>query len=197
MRAVQTIIVIWSAVMLGERIREIRKIRKMTLNDLATLAGVTASYISQLERNIIDPSISSLRKISAVLEVPIYTFLDEEDRQPVLIKAEKRRKLELPNSSIIYEFLTPTTFGSSMSPKMEIIYFQLHAESWSSEESLYHKAEECIFVIKGVMKVHLGDDSYDLNEGDSIYIRENVPHRMYNPGNKKTIGISCITPAIY
>lgn len=183
--------------MLGERIREIRKIRKMTLNDLATLAGVTASYISQLERNIIDPSISSLRKISAVLEVPIYTFLDEEDRQPVLIKAEKRRKLELPNSSIIYEFLTPTTFGSSMSPKMEIIYFQLHAESWSSEESLYHKAEECIFVMKGVMKVHLGDDSYDLNEGDSIYIRENVPHRMYNPGNKKTIGISCITPAIY
>ncbi|EET84441.1 transcriptional regulator, XRE family [Clostridium carboxidivorans P7] len=66
--------------MLGPKIREIRQEKGLTLNELADKTGLTASYLSQIERNIIDPSLSSLRKISLSLEVPIYTFLTDEKK---------------------------------------------------------------------------------------------------------------------
>ncbi len=66
---------------LGAKIREVRQKAKLTLNDLASKTGLTASYISQVERGLIDPSISSLRRISAVLEVPLYVFLTDEMEQ--------------------------------------------------------------------------------------------------------------------
>lgn len=169
----------------------------MTLNELADKTGVTASYLSQLERNIIDPSLSSLRKISSALGAPIYTFLDDEGKQTVVIRADKRLKLELPNSSMIYEFLTPTVSNKMISPKMEIIYFQMDPKSWSSEEPLIHAADECVFVLDGVIEVLLGEEKYVLNKGDSIYINENTPHRFYNPGEQKAFGTSTICPAIY
>lgn len=183
--------------MLGPRIREIRQQKGMTLNELSQKTQLTASYLSQLERDIIEPSLSSLRKISIALEVPIYTFLAEETKEHVLISADQRRKLDLPNSSIIYEFITPMALDKAANPKMEIIYFQLEPKSWSTDECLVHAADECIFVIKGEIDVFLGENKYSLKEGDSIYISENIPHRLYNPGNQKAIGISNICPPIY
>lgn len=183
--------------MLGTKIREIRKQKGMTVNELAEKTQFTASYISQLERNIVDPSISSLRKISIILEVPIYTFLEENDRQHIIITRDKRQKLELPNSSIVYEFLTPMAANKEINAKMEIIYFELEPKSWTSDEYLTHEADECIFVTRGQIEVYLGEENYHLMEGDSIYIVENTPHKMYNPTDEKVTGFSNICPPIY
>lgn len=183
--------------MLGAKIREIRQNKGLTLSELSYKTELTASYISQVERDIIEPSLSSLRKISNALQVPIYTFLSGTKKDHVLIKAEERKKLALPNSSITYEFLTPMAADKVTNPKMEIIYFQLEPNSWSSEEYLIHSADECIFVIKGTIETFLGEKKYTLKEGDSIYIHENIPHRIYNPGKDKVIGISNISPPIY
>lgn len=169
----------------------------MTLNELADKTGVTASYLSQLERNILDPSLSSLRKISSALNVPIYTFLEEEAKHHVFILAGERQKLDLPNSSITYEFVTPMISNKAVNPKMEIIYFNLNPKSYTSEEYLIHAADECIFVIRGKLQVFLDKDKYFLKEGDSIYIKENTPHKFYNPSDENTIGISNICPPIY
>ena len=87
--------------------------------------------------------------------------------------------------------------NTELDPKMVMIYFQLNPESWSSEESIVHNADECIFALKGSVEVYLGDEKHCLSEGDSIYIKENVPYKLYNPGSEKIIGISTITPAIY
>lgn len=184
--------------MLGPKIREIRQEKGLTLNQLAQKTRLTASYLSQLERNIIEPSLSSLRKISVALGVPIYTFLASEGKDHVLIPSNKRKKLELPNSSITYEFLTPMASDKEAPPKMEIIYFQLDPDSWSSDECMVHRADECIYVIEGTIEVYLGEDKYVLTRGDSIYIRENIPHRFYNPSTSiKAAGISTICPPIY
>ncbi|MBV7273797.1 helix-turn-helix domain-containing protein [Clostridium thailandense] len=183
--------------MLGPKIREIRQQEGLTLNELADKTGLTASYLSQIERNIIDPSLSSLRKISVELKVPIYTFLTDEKKQNVLIQANKRKKLELPNSSIVYEFVTPMASDKEVNSKMEIIYFQLEPFSWSSDEFMVHPADECIFIIEGTAEIYLAEEKYILNKGDSIYIQENIPHRFYNPTSEKIIGVSSICPPIY
>ena len=59
------------------KIREFRKSQKMTIKALAELSGMSISYISQIERGEIDPSLSSLRKIAAGLQVPMYMLLDD------------------------------------------------------------------------------------------------------------------------
>lgn len=183
--------------MVGPKIREIRQSKGLTLNQLAKKTGFTAGYMSQLERGIIDPSLSALRKIADALKVPVYGFLEEPDKQSVVTLASKRQKLELPDTNIIYEFLTPMGSNSSIKPKMIMIYYHIDPQSWINEENLTHSADECIFVLKGSIEVYLGDEIHLLNEGDSIYIKENVPHRIYNPSKIKSIGISTISPAIY
>jgi transcriptional regulator with XRE-family HTH domain len=183
----------------GSKIREIRQSRNLTLNEMAERTQLTASFLSQIERNIIDPSISSLRKIAMALEVPIYTFLTSEEKQHVLIKANERRKLALPNSEIQYEFISPMAVevDSIGKSKMEVIYFKLDPKGWSSEDFIIHAADECIFVISGTIEVYLDKEKYLLEEGDSIYITENVPHRLFNPGECEAVGISNISPPIY
>ncbi len=183
--------------MIGTKIRELRTEKSMTLSELAKMTNFTASYISQLERNIIQPSLSSLRKISAALGVPIYSFLTFEENQHVITRANNRKRLELPNSTLVYEFVSPMAGDKSTMPKMEIIYFELDPLSWTSDDLLMHSADESVFLIKGSVQVYLDDQIYELNEGDNIYIRENVPHRFYNPNDEPTTGISVITPAIY
>lgn len=59
------------------KIREFRKNQKMTIKELAELSGMSISYISQIERGEIDPSLSSLRKIAAGLQVPMHMLLDD------------------------------------------------------------------------------------------------------------------------
>jgi len=184
-------------VLYGTKIRSIRQEKGLTLNELADKTDLTASYLSQIERNLIDPSLSSLRKISLALEVPLYSFLTDKKKQNVLIKADKRKKLELPNSSIVYEFITPMAADKEVNLKMEIIYFQLEPYSWSSDEFMVHAADECIFIVDGTIEINLSEEKYKLNKGDSIYIQENTPHKFYNPTSKKVIGISNICPPIY
>ncbi|MBK5251673.1 MAG: helix-turn-helix transcriptional regulator [Peptostreptococcaceae bacterium] len=183
--------------MIGAKIRKLRQEKGMTLSELAKQVNFTASYISQIERSIIDPSLSSLRKIALALDTPIYSFLSEENADHFLIKAEKRKKLALPNSTMIYEFVTPMASNKTIRPKMEIIYIHMDAESWSNEDYLSHKVDECIFVLHGSFHVYLGEEKYVLEEGDSIYIQENVSHRIYNPLKTVTTAISCFSPSLY
>lgn len=183
--------------LLGKRIREIRQKKGMTLNQLASQIDATASYISQVERNIIEPSLASLRRIAVVLEVPLFTFLHEDAIDPVVVRKSERKKLTLPESSITYEFVTPMVADKKVMPKMEIIYFTLAPKSWTSDENINHEADECIFVIEGELEIYLEDKKYCLLAGDSIYIKEHTSHRFYNPTNEIVTGLSNITPAIY
>ncbi|MCQ1531500.1 helix-turn-helix domain-containing protein [Lutispora saccharofermentans] len=183
--------------MLGRNIREERKNKGLTLNDVARITGFTPSYLSQIERNIIDPSLSSLRKIAQALEVPIYIFLAEDDGQHILVKANERKKLKLPNSSIVYEMLSPMSNESKDDMNMVSMYFEMEPKCWLSTEYLVHKADEFIYIIQGSADIYLMQNKYTLNEGDSLYIKQNIPHNIYNDGKDVVKGISTVSPAIF
>lgn len=183
--------------MIGQKIRQLRQSKGMTLNELASKTQTTAGYISQLERNLIDPSLSTLRKIAAVLETPLFTLLDNSDSPSTVVYANKRQKMTFPDSPIIHELLTPTSMGTETAPKMLMLVSQIAPGTWSNEERISHNAEEWIFVSKGTLEILAGDKTYILEEGDSIYLKENIPHNIYNPGPKKAVTISAMTPSIF
>ncbi|MGH0052132.1 MAG: helix-turn-helix domain-containing protein [Sphaerochaetaceae bacterium] len=182
--------------MIGSRIRELRKDRKINLVDMAEKVDLSPSYLSQIERGLINPSLASLRKVARELNVPIYEFLKDEDEKGILIKKDKRIKLELPDTDIVYEFLTPTKLRNGV-PNLEIIYMKLKPHSWSSEEKSFHHADECIFVLEGEVKVFLGNIEYHLMEGDSLYIMADSVHQLYNPTDRIVVVLSSISPPIF
>lgn len=123
--------------MLGQRIRAKRKERGKSLSQLSALTGLTASFLSQVERDVTEPSITSLRKIAKALDVPIFYFLlDTEEYSPV-VRAENRKVLRFPHSHLMFELLTP-----DLNRQMEMMMATLEPNTSTCEEPLGHPGEE-------------------------------------------------------
>lgn len=175
--------------MLGERIRSKRTEKALSLKELAERIGLTASFLSQIERDLAEPSISSLRRIASALEVPIFYFLmDDTDSSPV-VRRDERKTLKLPESHLIYELLTP-----DVSRAMELFIARIEPGTDEGEYESTHPGEECILVLEGQLEIRVGETVYQLEQGDSIYYFANIPHSVANRGSRELVLLSAITP---
>lgn len=175
--------------MLGERIRKNRLEKAMNLKELAEKTDLTASFLSQVERGLAEPSITSLRKIAEALEVPIFYFLlDNEVKSPV-VRKDERKILKFPESHLVFELLSP-----DLNRQMEVMLTKLEVGGSSCDKPLSHPGEEFIFILQGKMEMTIGEETYILEEGDSIYYFAIIPHKSTSIGDKELIYISAITP---
>jgi len=183
--------------LIGDKVRENRKSRNITLEQLADASGLTAGYISQMERNLTEPSISSLRKIAQVLQVPVYAFLEDDLTHTYVVRKDKRKSLRFKESGIEYEYLTPFGGNEGQSPMLEIVEFTLEPGKWTNDVHLSHSmAEECVFVMDGEITVDCVEETHILKKGDSIYIRSNTPHNIYNHSDRTATAMFCATPPV-
>lgn len=175
--------------MLGEKIRKKRSEKNLSLKELAEKIGLTASFLSQVERELAEPSITSLRKIAEALDVPIFYFLlDNNDPSPV-VRKNNRKILRFPATQLTYELLSP-----DLNRQMEVLIARLEPGAAGGEEDSTHPGEECILVLEGKMKLTVGEDTYYLEEGDSIYYFASIPHSLKNNGDTQLVFLSVITP---
>jgi transcriptional regulator with XRE-family HTH domain len=165
---------------LGVRMRSRRKALGLSLRSLAARTGVSASFLSQVERGIVSPSIQTLVAVSRALEVPIYHFLLESP-DPV-VRHDQRRGLIMPNTSVDYELLCPDVHRS-----MEVSLGRLEVNAVSSQEPLAHATEEFMLVLEGVMDIEIGPRRYVLEPGDAIYHHGVTPHRFVSVGDQDLI----------
>ncbi|MDH4207325.1 MAG: XRE family transcriptional regulator [Anaerolineae bacterium] len=171
---------------LGERLRARRKGMGLSLKALADRVGVSASFLSQVERARPNPSFATLIMLSRALEVPAYYFLLESP-DPV-VRHDRRRKLTVPGSSLVYELLCPDLQGS-----MEVSLGRLGGGGVSSEQPLAHAAEEFILVLEGCLEIELGPRRYRLEPGDSIYHHGVAPHRYMAFGQEDVVFLSAVS----
>jgi len=174
---------------LGDRLRARRKGMGSTLKALADRFGVSASFLSQIDRARASPSFAALIAISRALEVPVYYLLPESP-DPVF-RHDRRRKLTVPGSSMVYELLCLGLQGS-----MEVSLGRMSVGSTSSEQPLARATEEFILVPEGCMDVELGTGLYRLEPGDSIYHHGVVPHRYRAVGDEDVVFLSAVSPPI-
>lgn len=174
----------------GATIRRVRKAQRMNLVNLAEKTGLSLSFISQVERGLTNPSINSLRKIALALGIPLSSFFEESSSTdgPVMRKSQ-RRILINTDSRLTYQLLS-----SNLSHRIELLLTRLEVGAASSESPMAHKGDEAALIVQGICKLDLGNETYELTEGDSIYIKENTPHRSTNTGNMPLIIISAISP---
>lgn len=174
----------------GLLIRRMRKSQDLTLADLAERTGVSLSFLSQVERGIINPSIISLRKIALALGTTLSSFFDEsESTSGPVVRKEERKVLINTDSRLIYQLLS-----SNRNHRIEFLLSRLEIGASSAESPMAHKGDEAGLVLQGECRFELGNDTYYLKEGDSIYITENTPHRFTNIGTAVLIIVSAISP---
>lgn len=175
---------------IGIEIRNLRKQKGISISELAQKIGLSTGLISQIERELVTPSVVSLWKIAKGLGVPIGHFFEKEspNTNPV-IKKNERKKIITHNSNAYYELLSP-----NMKRKIEFMQITLAPQDSSCNELITHEGEECGIVIKGRLKVKLGDKEYLLDEGDSIYFNSTTPHRYINDSDDECISIWAMTP---
>lgn len=184
--------------MVGEKIRNIRKSRNMTIVELSEEINVTSGYISQIERDLISPSLSVLKRLSNTLEVSLSElFLEEPDTKVVTIPQSERTKVKLSNINVELEFITPLIKSGDKKSDCEVFIFELNPKTWASNHSIVHESKECIYVLKGEIECHVGDKVYTISKGDCVIVPENNNHMIYNRNDDVSEALCIISPAIH
>lgn len=178
--------------LLGERIRALRKRRRMTMAALGTAAGLSTGYISQIERSLSYPSIPALVKIAKCLGVTVQWFFGGAAPVPpeehgYVIRRDNRLSIQYEDG-IVDELLTP-----KLNLAVEMIYCRLPPGA-ESPESYSHEGDEVGFVVSGEFEIWVGDRHFHLREGDSCSFSSREPHRYRNPGTTEAVIIWAISP---
>jgi len=183
----------------GRKIRVRRLQAGLTLQRLASAVGVSQSLISQVERGLASPSITTLRRIAAALDVPIAAlFLGDEmpsrgetDRlvRRLVVRHPERKRLHVPRSKIGYELLTP-----DLNRKVEFLWIQYEPGSVTHPTPMSHPGEENAVCLEGSVVVTIDGQDFVLNAGDSISFDSGRPHQVENRSDQRAVLISAITP---
>ena len=179
---------------LGNDIRALRKARSWTLNQLADEMGRSVGFISQLERGLSEPSISDLRKIAAIFDVPVSFFFGQNESNPAergyVVRAGSRRILGGAEGALVEELLSPDLGGN-----FEIIRSEF-APGSAREEVLIRDTEEAGYIISGQLDLEIDGQWFELGPGDSFRF-SGVSNRWRNKGSKTAVAIWVISPPVY
>ncbi|WP_281425588.1 helix-turn-helix domain-containing protein [Paenibacillus montaniterrae] len=166
--------------------RELRQAKGLSSTVLADLVGVTPAYISQIERNLAEPSLSVLRQLANILNVELLFLLEYEAPLDILVTTEEEttaRSFQQANAK--YRLMTPSRLKDGSKPDMSVILVRLEAQQADYDEMVSHDFEEFCYVLEGCIEYRTDKRTYYLSEGDSIYLKKNVPHLVYNPGERE------------
>lgn len=175
--------------MLGGRIRSLRQEHRLTVRQLATSANLSPALISQVERDLTDPSLDSLRRIAQALGVPLFDLFQEPEETAVaVVRSEARTRITTPHGELTYARLTP---GMG---KLEVLEGVLQPGAASSREPWSHPSEECAVVTSGTLTVEVGTQRYLLEAGDSCRFDSRLPHRYVNEQTTPAVFLLSVTP---
>jgi len=167
---------------LGELLRQLRTERSFSVRTLATRAGFSPSFVSQVELNQASPSIASLERLAAVLGVTLGDFFREPaGGGPVITRSGKRRPLTSWWSRAQIEPLTPMGPGQPF----EALMITLAAGGSSGKRPHTHPGHQFAIVFDGELRLTLGDEVQVLARGDGVTFEADTPHRWENPGKKR------------
>lgn len=177
---------------LGPEISALRKIRNLTLEQLAELTGLSVGFISQIENGKNRPSVTAMYKLSRALDVSINWFFfptdgDQPASEPHVVRSGLRRGIDFQDG-IRDELLTPNLSG-----RLELLSCTF-APASGVDIAYTHDGEEAGMVVEGEFELWVGDKHYHLRAGDSFAFQSSSPHRYRNPGNRQTKVIWAITP---
>lgn len=180
-------------VLIGERLRAIRRFRHYTLKDVANRAGLSESFLSQVERNRANPSVASLKRIADAIGVTILDLFDSDSGREVrVLRREDRATLAF---GILGRKMLLTQRSTH---NVEVIVGEFDPGGSAGDELYSHGDSEEIFVVlSGTVQCQVGPQIVDMRPGDSILYRSSTPHTARNTGNTVAEVMWIISPPSY
>ena len=168
---------------LGLRLREFRIKRGLSQTELAKLTGVTPSSISQIESNLIYPSLPALLKIAEVLGVEVGSFFQKSAVMTNRIifpyaEAVDVNFPDMPDGSIYASLLTPVDFMFKAVPYI----IKIPPQKSLPSHFFIHKGEEIGYLLSGKLQVKIDKAVYTVRARDVIYLSSDIPTQWKNPG---------------
>lgn len=177
------------SVNVGERLRELREARNISMRTLAIRSGLSANALSMIERGRASPSVSTLYKLSEALGVSITSFFgsDVERKQVVFLKADQRARLSFTRG--IFEGLGGEQFIGRVEPFM----LTLENSANSGPRTITHSGHEFVFCLRGELEYQVERQLYHLQAGDSLLFAAQLKHKWRNPGRSVASAIIIIS----
>lgn len=168
----------------GNRIRQLRKARGLSLKEVALKAGISGSFISQLERGISSPSVRVLARLADALDVGIAEMfpIEGEDKEVPLnvARVADRKRFSFAETGMSKELLTPF----NKSPRLDIYIITFEPGGNTGETPFVHQGEEAGYVLEGGIELVVDGQKSILGEGDSFRFSSTHRHQYRNAGSR-------------
>ena len=177
--------------MIGERLRELRLARGMTLRALAEASGLSTALLSQIENGRTDPSVASMRKLAEVFDAQVASLFNDPDAPPVhLSKPGERARLLAPQGLLAYERLTPGRGD------LEVLRAEMRPGDVSAEEPRPHPSTECLYVLGGEVVAEVGGQEHAVRAGEALTFDSRLPHRFRTDTTTTASILIAVTPPV-
>lgn len=166
------------SVNIGDRLRELREARNISMRSLATKSGLSANALSMIERGRASPSVSTLYKLADALGVSITAFFgaDSERKKIVFLRGEERPRVSFTRG--VFEGLG----GEHFVGRVEPFLLTLESNANSGPRSMTHTGHEFVFCLRGKLEYQVERQLFELQAGDSLLFAANLKHRWKNIG---------------
>lgn len=164
---------------IGKRVKTLRIDRHMTLAELGEKANLSTSYLSQIERDRTNPSLTTLMNIAKSLNVEPRYFFESGDDTTLVLHDGRGRQPKIFSPEMVYFPLSPEDSGN----KLQVYRVVIQPCSPLQEFDPYSGEEMC-FVLSGQLTVVVGDETHVLEAGDSIHYDALLLHNWSNQGDQ-------------
>lgn len=176
---------------LGEQLRRSRKDAKLTMQYVADNAGLSVGFISQVERGLTVPSLSSLRSIARVLDRPISEFLEQPGSSTGATRENQRISYRVADGALAYERLSANFPGNQLRSVI------VHEPPGHRNEPISHEGEELFYVLIGEITVELEGERKILRQGDSMHFDSRRTHATWNHTDQTVSILWCGTMDVF
>lgn len=174
---------------LGKRIKELRNQRDMILTELGERTNLSASYLSQIERNKATPSLTTLLSIAEALDVELRYFFESDAEAVHVVRSDESPEPQAIRSQTSCTRLTAEGSG------WKIDAHRLILQPGGSElEYLPKQGEVLVFVLEGTLAIAVGEERYVLAEEDSVHFDAGQPCFLAAQGHVPAVALVCDSP---
>jgi transcriptional regulator with XRE-family HTH domain len=165
----------------AENLRQRRKSRGMSLDDLARSSGVSRAALSQIETCKSNPTVGVLWKIAVGLGVPIAELIGAPRSGVVVLRRGDAQVLRSSDGKFESRPLTP----AGASPFVELYELRLSARSIHVSDAHSPGTHEVLVVLSGVCRMHVAEETHELSAGDAVAFPADRPHSYENPAGSE------------
>jgi quercetin dioxygenase-like cupin family protein len=181
--------------LVGDRVRNAREMRGLTLQDLSSRTGIDMDTLKRVESNEMIPPLGELIKLGKALETKMGYFISPGvDKPMTIVRADQRRPISRHGEKrseqygYSYESLAPEKANRSMEP------FLVTLLPTEIKEPSTHDGQEFLFVLDGQMMAQVGDQTELLGPGDALYYDSSQPHSVGCVGGREAKVLAVIFP---